>query len=345
MAKKFLVRGDIPKEPAMTIEGQLIVSPGEYYGIPLTKEKIQEHMKITDWTDRFNTSLVYGHKTNTTTKWLGNSSPDDWAGYFSPPQYLSLSDGVSVEGAYSNIYIYDEDLARKLAYGRLKCGVSLTFDLENGGIKNLSVVDNPKCKQAFLNLSDAGGRLNSVEIVSPSFLNLSEEDAKDNTQTENSPTLERGENSKNTMTEKTNKTEKEIELENKIAELEKQIEEKPKESQKPVKDEVVVEDEAKKDPEANKPAEEPEKPVATNLSNTEADTKEKDTVVITPESGSDDSAVASAIEKMADKVAAELKKASVPQSVAPTSPNTDSSRDDEVTQSLVEKYKSLHNLE
>ena len=58
-----------------------------------------------------------------------------------------------------------------------------------------------------------------------------------------------------------------------------------------------------------------------------------------------DSPVVSAIEKMTEKVTEELKRASAPQSVAPTSPNQISSRDDEVTQALVDKYKSLHNLE
>ena len=42
MAKRFIVRSDIPKEPALKIEGQLIVSPGEYYGISLTEDKIKE---------------------------------------------------------------------------------------------------------------------------------------------------------------------------------------------------------------------------------------------------------------------------------------------------------------
>ena len=320
--KKYIVRGDIPKEPAMIIEGQLIISPGTYYGISLSSDKIKEHIRLTDWTDKFSTSLVYGHRTNTNDKWMGNPSPDDCAGHYSAPTYMSLSDGVSVEGAYSNLFIYDENLAKKLAYGKLKCGVSATFDLQNGGIKNVSIVDNPMCKQAYLNLSDAGGELEAVEIISPSYLNLS-----------NLPTTERRENSK-TMN---NKTENEIELEKKIEELEKQIADKatkenPNDEDKtePVKtDPVEVVDEPKADP------------VTPELIE---NVKLPDPVVIT-DATKDNTEVVDAINKMSDKMAEGLKKAAEPQSVAPTSPNQISSRDDEVTQTLVEKYKSLHDIE
>ena len=87
--KKFIVRGDIPREPAMIIKDQLIVSPGEYYGVALSGEEIKQHIRLTDWTDKYNSALIYGHKTNTTDKWLGNPSPEQWAGNFTVPRYLN----------------------------------------------------------------------------------------------------------------------------------------------------------------------------------------------------------------------------------------------------------------
>ena len=329
MVKKFKVRDDIKKEPAMIIEGQLIISPGEYYGIQLSEEKIKEHIRLTDWTDKYNTSLIYGHKTNTRDKWIGNPSPDQWAGYFSPPTFMNLSDGVNVAGAYSNIYIYDEDLARKLAYGKLKCGVSATFDLANYGIKNLSVVDNPMCKQAYLNLSDDEGKidLKMVEILSPTYLNLSD-----------SPTNERRQDStKNTMSEDKKPTEKEIELQKQVDELNKKL--KDATVVKTVPEEPKVEETPKvEEPKVETPIEEPKVEDAPKV-------EEPKPEMVTIEAPKvEDNTVVEAISKMGDKVSEEIKKIANPQSVAPTSNAIDTSRDDETTQKLVDKYNELHKL-
>ncbi|MHA1676582.1 MAG: hypothetical protein ACTSU6_05330 [Candidatus Njordarchaeales archaeon] len=318
----------------MIIEGQLIVSPGEYYGISLTEDKIKEHIRLTDWTDRYNTSLIYGHKTNTKDKWLGNPSPDMWAGHYSPPKFLSLSDGVSVAGAYSDIYIYDEDLARKLAYGKLKCGVSATFDLRNYGIKNLSIVDNPMDKQAYLNLADDGGRidLDEVEIVSPKYLNLSD-----------SPTIERGHDSKkNTMSEEKNPTEKELALQKEVEGLKGELEA----AKKPEADQpkAIVDTQPKEQPKVEPTV---DKPIEAVVDTPKVDEPAKDApvekmVTLEADKKDDSSQVVDAISKMSDTMSEELKKIANPQSVAPTTNQAIPSRDDEVTQKLVDKYKELH---
>ena len=169
MSKQFIVRGDIPKEPALIIKNQPIVTPGEYYGINLSEHDIREHIRLTNWSDPYNSALIFGHKTNTNDEWLGNPSPEDWVGNYTVPEFKSI--GVPKPGAYSDINIYDSDLAAKLAYGNVKCGVSVALDLQHKGFKNLSIIDNPACKLAFLNLSKDE---NGIPTMEPTFLNLSE---------------------------------------------------------------------------------------------------------------------------------------------------------------------------
>ena len=46
MGKKFSVRGDIPKEPALIIKDQQIVTPGNYFGMNLSEEDIKRAERL-----------------------------------------------------------------------------------------------------------------------------------------------------------------------------------------------------------------------------------------------------------------------------------------------------------
>lgn len=177
MNKKFIVRADVPKEPALIIKNQLLLSPGKWKGQNITREAILNGLNNTPWDDGKSTSIIYGHRTNSSTTYFGDPSPDMWVGYHTKPKYLTLSDGVSVEGMYADYYIYDTELASKLAYGGVRAGVSegMEFDYHTGQINkfiNSSVVNDPACKNAFLNLSE--GEEFGMELTEPRFLNLSE---------------------------------------------------------------------------------------------------------------------------------------------------------------------------
>lgn len=177
--KKFIVRGDIPKDPALIIKNQLLLSPGVWNGKKFTADQIKRGMSLTNWADSQRRSIIYGHRVD------GDASPDEWLGYHTVPEYRE-SDGLSLEGMYADLYIYDEGLARKIAYGGAKAGVSErvkyrdTFnEIEIEGFYNLSIVDNPACRVAYLNLSHEGD-VHTVEIMSPSFINLSDEESDKN---------------------------------------------------------------------------------------------------------------------------------------------------------------------
>jgi len=178
MNKQFIVRGDIPKEPALTIKNQLLLSPGEWKGQKLSREAILEGIKNTNWNSQEARSIIYGHRTNDESTYYGDPSPDEWVGYHSEPKYLTLSDGVNYEGMYADLYIYDSDLASKLAYGNAKAGISegMEYDYYSGRINkfiNSSVVNNPACKLAYLNLSEDSNET-QVGLMEPRFLNLAE---------------------------------------------------------------------------------------------------------------------------------------------------------------------------
>ncbi|MFW6173784.1 MAG: hypothetical protein ACOC5T_08570, partial [Elusimicrobiota bacterium] len=177
MNKKFIVRGDIPKEPALTIKNQLLLSPGEWKGQRITREAIKNGIENTDWNSQDARTIIYGHRTNDESTYFGDPSPDEWVGYHSEPKYLTLSDGVDYEGMYADLYIFDNELASKIAYGKAKAGISegMEFDYNSGNIKNFinsSVVNNPACKLAYLNLSEGDNK--ALGVMEPRFLNLAD---------------------------------------------------------------------------------------------------------------------------------------------------------------------------
>lgn len=344
MNKQFIVRADVPKDPALIIKNQLLLSPGKWKGQNITKESILNGMKNTNWDDGKSNSIIYGHRTNTISTYLGDPSPDMWIGYHSTPKYLDLSDGVSIEGMYADYNIWDMDLASKLAYGKVRAGVSegMEYDYRTGQIDrfvNSSVINDPACKVAFLNLSD-GEENKIMEIMEPRFLNLSEKDKKEDIYTD-----ERGSNDENmnkdmedklkVFDEKISKVEGVLdEISKKLAE--KKVDEKPKEDISKLKE---IKEEPKKDePKKDEPKQVSTEPVKKEPVVIDAQKKTEDT------QKSDNSEVVKAINDMGDKMVQQVAKIANPQTVAPTNPNTVMSNmdDEKITEQLVEQYSKLH---
>lgn len=320
MNKQFIVRADVPKEPALVIKNQLLLSPGKWKGQNITKESILNGLKNTNWSDGKSNSIIYGHRTNSSSTYFGDPSPDMWVGYHSEPKYLTLSDGVLIEGMYADYFLYDTELASKLAYGGVRAGVSegMEYDYRTGNISsfiNSSIVNDPACKNAFLNLSE--GDIAFIELSEPRFLNLSEDKDK------NINTDVRGLNDKENM-EKNDIEEKIKVFDEKISRVESVLEDISKRlSEK-------KEDETKKIVDEPKPDEKPKEPIVIDVPKPKEDNSDK---------------VVDALNKIGDKMVEEVKRVANPQSVAPTNQNTvgNSYMDDEkITQDLVEKYSKLH---
>jgi hypothetical protein len=327
MNKQFIVRADVPKEPALIIKNQLLLSPGNWKGQNLTRESILKGLKNTSWNDGKSNSIIYGHRTNNRNTYFGDPSPDMWVGYHTEPKYLTLSDGVSVEGMYADYLIFDTELAAKLAYGGVRAGVSegMEYDYLTGEIQkfiNSSIVNDPACKNAFLNLSEEES--GQMELSEPRFLNLNEEKPKEDVYTD-----ERGLSDKKNM-EKNDMEDKMKVFDEKISKVESALEEISKKlSEKKVEEETTKVDETKKEVDEPKPENKPKEPV----------------VIEAPKPKEDDSnKVVDAIKDMGNKFVEEVKRVANPQSVAPTNPNAvRSTMDDEkITEDLVEQYSKLH---
>lgn len=338
--RKFIVRGDLAEDPALTIEKQLLLSPGIYKGQTITASAIKHGIKGTPWADKANRAVIYGHRTHTEKVKVGDPSPDDWLGYHSEPQYLTLSDGVSVEGMYADIFLFDDALAKKIAYGGVRCGMSagMRFNYRTSEIEyftNQSVVDNPADKNAFLNLSDSE---QIMDVIEPTFLTLSDDKQKD----------ERGSDIMTIENE-----EKIKKLEDAVATLEKDKAEAEKikaEADAKAAEEVKV-NEAK---EAEKVKVEADAKAAEEIKIKEAEeTKAKAKAEPAKESkpepkeiekpAADNTAVVNAVNNMTEKLTEEFKKAATSATVAATNPAaTQISSEDETTKNLVEQYKTLH---
>jgi len=366
--KKFIVRHDIPKDPALIIENQLLLGPGIWNGQKFTAEEIKRGIELTDWTDKQRKSIIYGHRVD------GDASPDQWLGYHSTPEYREQTDDY-VEGMYADLYIYDENLARKIAYGGAKAGVSERLQFRNSfdGIKiegyvNLSIVDNPACKLAYLNLSDDGD-VHTAEIMSPNFINLSEEKPSDDSNISSSSEQNTEDNNKdsslhsterrflnNAKTEKldvvntenlSDKNNNNMENDNKQdsnvdtkyqelkSELESKFEARYAELEKKFQEnsEKIIESHTNKETKDVSPAVEPIANRAVEITQPNFNREVVD-------------AISKMSEKM-EKVMTESSKIANPQSVARTNPlQVDySSRDDEVVTKLVKQYEAMHNIQ
>jgi hypothetical protein len=152
--KKLKIRADVPKEPALVIENQLLLAPGVWNGVPLSDTEIKKGLTITDWNDKRNHAIYFGHDPKKTENWIGN---------YENRRYLTLSDGVETEGIYADLHIYDINAATKLAYGGARWAASMGMDYAWGrtgpyDIKynHLGIVYDPGCKneRVFLNLEN-----------------------------------------------------------------------------------------------------------------------------------------------------------------------------------------------
>lgn len=130
----------------VTLKDKILLSPGQWNGLDFTKEEIVNAFNLTDWSDKKNYELIYDHEDDKASKWLGNV----------------VNIRVNDEGfLLGDLEIFDESLAQKLVYGKAKLGISARVQgvedeegrFVNFTFKNFSIVGEPACKTAYINLS------------------------------------------------------------------------------------------------------------------------------------------------------------------------------------------------
>jgi len=126
------------------LRDKVLLSPGNWNGLEFTSDQISKAFIATDWTDKDNFALIYDHDEKAS-NWLGNVT-----------NIRLLSDSL-----VGDLEIFDENLARKLTIGGAKLGISARVlgsenkegEFENFTFNNFSVVYDPACKNAYINLS------------------------------------------------------------------------------------------------------------------------------------------------------------------------------------------------
>jgi len=138
-------------------EDILLLTPGIWNGLEYTAQEINSAFLNTDWTDKSNTHLYLDHQ-DTRDRGVSN-----WAGFVRNPR---MSNG-DLRG---DLEIWDEPTARFLKEAEAKFGISATLagleedfkdgDAINFHFESFSIVTNPACKPAWINLSQEVGAEN-----------------------------------------------------------------------------------------------------------------------------------------------------------------------------------------
>ncbi|MHA1866469.1 MAG: DUF6582 domain-containing protein [Candidatus Heimdallarchaeaceae archaeon] len=141
------VKGNKELELPLVLKDKVLLTPGTWNGLFFSKESIKQGFELTDWNDKKNYSLIYDHDEKAI-NWLG------WV----------LNTRVSEDGSLiGDLEIWDENLAKKLFLAKAKLGISarvLGVEDEEGNFNikqfsNFSVVYDPACKNAYINLSQS----------------------------------------------------------------------------------------------------------------------------------------------------------------------------------------------
>jgi len=125
-----------------------LLSPGNWNGLKFSADEIRNAFQLTDWHDKKNYELIKDHADKPL-------SVNDWVGYV---RNIRLSSDGSLVG---DLELWDEQMIIKLVHAKAKFGISakvlgmeMDGEFRNFTFANFSIVDNPACKEAYVNLSE-----------------------------------------------------------------------------------------------------------------------------------------------------------------------------------------------
>jgi hypothetical protein len=129
-----------------TIKDKVLLAPGNWNGLEFSKEEIAKAFYLTNWNDKKNYELIKDH----------TQSVDSLLGYV---RNLRLDDTGALIG---DLELWDEKMIKNLLILKAKFGISARVlgvedpegNFVNFTFNNFSVVDDPACKKAYINLSE-----------------------------------------------------------------------------------------------------------------------------------------------------------------------------------------------
>lgn len=122
-----------------------LMAPGIWNDTYYDSDAIVNGFKNTDWNDKENRALFFDHE---------DRKSRDWIGLVENPKLI----GDKVLG---DLYIYNKDAAISIGIAKMKCGVSPKVKgnenpkdrkMSEMSFLNFSIVTNPACKKAYINL-------------------------------------------------------------------------------------------------------------------------------------------------------------------------------------------------
>jgi len=137
------------------IKDKVLLSPGKWNGYLFTAEDIIRGYQNTDWSDKKNFELIKDH----------SKSVDAFVGYVR--NIRVTPDGKLI----GDLELWDEKIIRDLVVLKAKFGISArVLGYEEGerfriqSFNNFSIVSDPACKEAYINLSNK--KLKEINVVS-----------------------------------------------------------------------------------------------------------------------------------------------------------------------------------
>ena len=230
------------------IENVLLLSPGIWNGRMFTSDGIRFGLENTNWEDKKNYDLIYSH----------DAKAENWVGYV---KNRKLDDQGRLFG---DLEIYDKDLAIKLGKAKAKMGISARVlgdvvprgeidEFKIRSFNNFSVVYEPACEEAWINLSKEDLSNTTTKEEKKSMV----DEKINSTELSSSKIVELLENLTSKMEVLSGKVEK-LEKEEPVEEVEEEV--KEEEVKEEATEEVSEEAESEEEAEVEEAVEETEEP-------------------------------------------------------------------------------------
>ncbi len=150
MESKEVIISELQTPKPVLIKEVLLICPGNWNGVDYTSEELGKAFENTDWENKSNTHLYLDHQ-DTQKRGVGN-----WAGFVKNIKLVA-------NDLYGDLEIWNLEMATYLKAAKAKFGISATLKgffneklnrMENFKYESFSIVTEPACAPAYINLSE-----------------------------------------------------------------------------------------------------------------------------------------------------------------------------------------------
>jgi len=128
------------------LKDMVLMAPGVWNDTVYTSESVTNAFRNTDWNDREVSSVFVDHSDTNILTWIGKV----------------INPRLEGDKIMGDVAIYHKDAAVNVSVGKMRCGISPKVSgqedenrqMSDFKFLNFSIVTNPACKKAYINLSD-----------------------------------------------------------------------------------------------------------------------------------------------------------------------------------------------